>query len=251
MIHTASLLHDDVIDEAPTRRDNASANAAFSNKMAILAGDFLLARASISLARLKDFEVTELMSAVLGDLIEGEFMQLKAPPVSGSNAGSSTVFDNYLRKTYLKTASLLANGCRSAAILAGASRGIIDIATDYGMNLGLAFQIVDDLLDYTGTESSLGKPAGADLTLGLATAPVLYASEEFPALVTLIQRKFKDDGDVETARDFVARSKGIERSRELAAHYCNLAVNALLRLPPSTARDALFTLTHNVLTRSR
>eukprot|EP01112_Ceratiomyxa_fruticulosa_P019610 TRINITY_DN6460_c1_g2_i1.p1 TRINITY_DN6460_c1_g2~~TRINITY_DN6460_c1_g2_i1.p1 ORF type:complete len:442 (-),score=81.21 TRINITY_DN6460_c1_g2_i1:69-1394(-) len=249
MIHTASLLHDDVVDESDTRRDHPSANAAFSNKMAILAGDFLLARASISLASLKNFEVTELMSSVLGDLIEGEFMQLKVP--KDVSTASKESMEYYLRKTFLKTASLIANGCRCAAILAGASRDVVDAATDYGKNLGLAFQIVDDLLDFTGTDSTLGKPAGADLSLGLATAPVLYASEQFPELSPLILRRFKNEGDVLLARELVAKSDGIQRSHELARYYCNLAIESLHQLSPSLALDALYTLTQIVISRTR
>lgn len=241
MIHTASLVHDDVIDDALTRRDMASANAQFGNKMAIMAGDFLLARASISLARLQNCEVTELMASALGDLIEGEFMQMRG----------SAAFEHYLRKTYLKTASLLANGCRCAAILSGASREVVDIATEYGKNLGLAFQIVDDLLDFTGSAEELGKPAAVDLSLGLATAPVLYAREEFPELDALINRKFSGDGDIARARGLVDKSNGIEKTKQLAAKYSQQAVQALHALPPSHARSALLALPDILLGRSR
>jgi len=241
MLHTASLVHDDVLDDSLTRRDMPSANAQFGNKMAIMAGDFLLARASISLAKLQNCEVTELMASSLGDLIEGEFMQMRG----------SAAFEHYLRKTYLKTASLLANGCRCAAILSCADRSVVDMATEYGKNLGLAFQIVDDLLDFTGSAEELGKPAAVDLSLGLATAPVLYASEEFPELDTLIKRKFGGEGDIIRARALVEKSKGIERTKQLAAHYSMLATKSLSFLPPSQARDALIALPDVLLTRSR
>eukprot|EP01111_Echinosteliopsis_oligospora_P011482 TRINITY_DN3803_c0_g1_i1.p1 TRINITY_DN3803_c0_g1~~TRINITY_DN3803_c0_g1_i1.p1 ORF type:complete len:519 (-),score=155.75 TRINITY_DN3803_c0_g1_i1:122-1678(-) len=241
MIHTASLVHDDVIDEAVTRRDLPSANIKFGNKMSVMAGDFLLARASISLAQLQNCEVTELMATVLGELIEGEFMQTK---------GSSD-FDYYLKKTYLKTASLLANACRCAAILGGASRSVVDMATEYGRNIGLAFQIVDDLLDFTGTSKELGKEALVDLSLGLATAPVLYARQEFPELDAMINRKFSQEGDVLLARTLVQKSKGIEKTRQLAEHYSQLAIQALAPLAPSLAHDALMSLPQALLSRSR
>jgi len=241
MIHTASLVHDDVLDDALTRRDMPSANAQFGNKMAIMAGDFLLSRASISLARLQNCEVTELMASALGDLIEGEFMQMRG----------SIAFEHYLRKTYLKTASLLANGCKCAAILSGTTRDVVDISTEYGKNLGLAFQIVDDLLDFTGSAEELGKPAAVDLKLGLATAPVLYAREEFPELDVLINRKFGGGGDVARARALVEKSNGIERTRQLAAHYSQRAAQSLSTLPPSQARDALQALPDILLGRSR
>jgi hexaprenyl-diphosphate synthase len=241
MIHTASLVHDDVLDEATTRRDLASANAKFGNKLAVMAGDFLLARASINLARLGNHEVTELMACALGDLIEGEFMQITG----------STDFDYYLRKTYLKTASLLAHGCRCAAILGGASREMVDAATAYGRNIGLAFQIVDDLLDFTGSSQELGKPAAVDLSLGLATAPVLYAREEFPELDVMIKRKFNLAGDVEKARELVGKSKGIYKTTQLAAQYSQLAMDALRNFAPSPTQAALLALPQVLLTRSR
>lgn len=241
MMHTASLLHDDVLDDALTRRDMPSANAQFGNKMAIMAGDFLLARASVSLAQLQNCEVTELMASSLADLIEGEFMQMRG----------SSAFDPYLRKTYLKTASLLDKSCGCAAILSGANRDVVNMATEYGKNLGLAFQIIDDLLDFTGSAEELGKPAAVDLSLGLATAPVLYAREEFPELELLINRKFNVEGDIARARELVNSSKGIERTRELATHYSKLAVQSLSALPPSQARDALLALPEILLTRSR
>lgn len=241
MIHTASLVHDDVLDDATTRRDLPSANSKFGNKLAVMAGDFLLARASINLARLGNHEVTEQMAIALGDLIEGEFMQITG----------SIDFEYYLRKTYLKTASLLANGCRSAAILGGASREIVDAATEYGRNIGMAFQIVDDLLDFTGSSQELGKPAAVDLSLGLATAPVLYAREEFPELDAMITRKFNLAGDVEKARELVAKSKGILKTKQLAAQYSQLAIEALKNFSPSATQQALLALPQVLLTRSR
>ncbi|GAM22902.1 hypothetical protein SAMD00019534_060770, partial [Acytostelium subglobosum LB1] len=242
MIHTASLVHDDVIDDAATRRDVPSINHTHSNKLAILCGDFLLARSSVILAGLKNHEVTELMATVISDLVEGEFMQIKS-------AGNS--FDAYMKKTYLKTASLITNSCRSTAVLAGADRAMIDLATDFGKHLGLAFQIVDDLLDFTSSSEELGKPASVDLSLGLATAPVLFAAQEFPELETLIERKFSESGDVERARDMVFKSKGIERTRNLAIEHCNKAIQCLMQLPQSEPRDLLINLTHTVVTRNR
>lgn len=242
MIHTASLVHDDVLDEAETRRDLLSANAKFGNKFAVMAGDFLLARASINLAQLGNCEVTELMATALGDLIEGEFMQMTG----------STDFDYYLKKTYLKTASLLANGCRCAAILGGLPRDMVDRATEYGKNIGLAFQIVDDLLDYTCSTQELGKPASVDLSLGLATAPVLYARDEYPELDAMIKRKFSGVGDVERARLLVGKSQGIARTMALASKYSELAMAALTDIVGSSPTQlALLALPQVLLTRTR
>lgn len=198
LIHTASLLHDDVIDNAVTRRANSSANLAFGNKMAVLAGDFLLGRASVALARLRDPEVTELMATVIANLVEGEFMQLKNTAQDESKpVYTDETLSYYLQKTYLKTASLISKSCRSAAVLGRSAPEVIEAAYAYGRNLGLAFQLVDDMLDYTVTETELGKPAGADLELGLATAPLLFAWKTNPELGPLVGRKFREDGDVQ------------------------------------------------------
>jgi hexaprenyl-diphosphate synthase len=198
LIHTASLLHDDVIDHSLSRRSAPSANIAFGNKMAVLAGDFLLGRASVALARLRDPEVTELLATVIANLVEGEFMQLKNTAQDEKNpVYTSDTLNYYLQKTYLKSASLISKSCRAAALLGQSAPEVVDAAYTYGKNLGLAFQLVDDMLDYTVTAKELGKPAGADLELGLATAPLLFAWERNGELGALVGRKFAREGDVQ------------------------------------------------------
>ncbi|KAG0070722.1 coq1 putative hexaprenyl diphosphate synthase [Linnemannia elongata] len=253
MIHTASLLHDDVIDMADKRRNLLSANESFGNKMAVLGGDFLLARASIALARLRNHEVTELISTVIANLVEGEFMQLRNGQVeNGRNRnGSMTTFEYYMEKTYMKTASLISKSCRSSAVLGGASDEVCDIAYTYGKNIGLAFQLVDDMLDFTVSSDEFGKPAGADLKLGLATAPVLFAWEEYPELGKLIKRNFDQEGDVELAWGLVLKSQGLAQTRRLAQSHCQKAISALSQLPDSQAKTALIQLTEKVLDRKK
>jgi hexaprenyl-diphosphate synthase len=198
LIHTASLLHDDVIDHSISRRSAPSANIEFGNKMAVLAGDFLLGRASVALARLRDPEVTELLATVIANLVEGEFMQLKNTARDEKNpAWTEDTVSYYLQKTYLKSASLISKSCRAAAILGGSTPEVVEAAYLYGKNLGLAFQLVDDMLDYTISGEELGKPAGADLELGLATAPLLFAWKDNKSLGKLVGRKFSQEGDVQ------------------------------------------------------
>lgn len=144
MIHVASLLHDDVIDASPLRRGQPSAANAFGNKLSILAGDFLLGRASVALARLGSREVVELLATVIANLVEGEVMQLKATS-EPETAPSPKGFEDYMRKTYLKTASLMAKSARAAVILGGSGRNegdwVKEVAYGYGRNLGIAFQV--------------------------------------------------------------------------------------------------------------
>ena len=205
LIHTASLLHDDVIDHSVSRRGSPSANLEFGNKMAVLAGDFLLGRASVALARLRNAEVVELLATVIANLVEGEFMQLKNTERDERNPKyTEETLRYYLQKTYLKTASLISKSCRAAALLGGSDARTVEAAYSYGRNLGLAFQLVDDMLDYTRSGADLGKPAGADLELGLATAPLLFAWKQRPELGALVGRKFEREGDVERVSSLVA-----------------------------------------------
>ena len=201
LIHTASLLHDDVIDYSEMRRSTPSANIAFGNKMAVLAGDFLLGRASVALARLRNAEVIELLATVIANLVEGEFMQLKNTALDEAQpVWTEETISYYLQKTYLKSASLISKSCRAAALLGQSSAEVVEAAYSYGRNLGLAFQLVDDMLDYTIGFKELGKPSGADLELGLATAPLLFAWRDNSELGLLVGRKFSEEGDVEQVR---------------------------------------------------
>ncbi|KAK2780958.1 coq1 putative hexaprenyl diphosphate synthase [Onygenales sp. PD_12] len=240
LIHTASLLHDDVIDNAVTRRSAVSANLEFGNKMAVLAGDFLLGRASVALARLRDPEVIELLATVIANLVEGEFMQLKNTAHDEKNpVWTEDTIAYYLQKTYLKSASLISKSCRGAALLGHSAPEVVEAAYSYGRNLGLAFQLVDDMLDYTVSGEELGKPAGADLELGLATAPLLFAWKEFPELGRLVGRRFGREGDVALARQIVSQSSGLEQTRALAQEYADKAVASLAGLPDSDAKAGL------------
>ncbi|KAF1828883.1 decaprenyl-diphosphate synthase subunit 1 [Decorospora gaudefroyi] len=252
LIHTASLLHDDVIDHSVSRRSAPSANIEFGNKMAVLAGDFLLGRASVALARLRDPEVTELLATVIANLVEGEFMQLKNTARDEKNpAWTEDTVSYYLQKTYLKSASLISKSCRAAAILGGSAPEVVEAAYLYGKNLGLAFQLVDDMLDYTISEAELGKPAGADLELGLATAPLLFAWKEDRSLGKLVGRKFSQQGDVQMAREIVSRSSGLEQTRALAQEYVDKAIEAISFFPESEAKHGLIEMCTKVMKRRK
>eukprot|EP00947_MAST-08B_sp_MAST-8B-sp1_P001517 g1517.t1 len=247
MIHTASLLHDDVIDGSDTRRGRDSVNKVFGNKLSILAGDFLLARASVALARLRDVEVVEVLSTVIEHLVKGELMQINAPDYEGR----LDAMQYYMRKNYYKTGSLIANSCMAATLLGDCDRATQEAALDYGLGCGLAFQLVDDLLDFESTQSVMGKPTLNDVKSGLVTAPVLYAADAFPDEVQpLIARKFTGSGDVEAVLHFVGRADGIARTRDLAVAYAERSVHAVMQLPPSRSRDALAQLARKVAHRT-
>ncbi len=243
MIHTASLVHDDVVDEAEVRRNVPTVNSLFNNRIAVLAGDFLFGQSAWYLANLDNLEVVKLLSQVIKDMAEGEIQQ-------GLNRfDTTTTMEVYLEKTYNKTASLIANSSKSAGLLSGVSVDVAEQLYDYGRHLGLAFQIVDDILDFTASTEVLGKPAGSDLISGNLTVPILYAMEEKPYLEVLIEREFAQPDDIEQALTLVRESEGIERSRKLAAYHAQLAVENLTVLKPSECATALRDLCDYVLSR--
>lgn len=255
MIHVASLLHDDVIDESPLRRNLPSAPQQFGNKLSILSGDFLLGRASVALARLGNNEVVELLATVIANLVEGEVLQLRSPIAGTTSEGpTEEAFEMYMRKTYLKTASLMAKSSRAAVILGGCGEGenvwVKEAAYAYGRNLGIAFQLIDDMLDFLPPSPTLGKPSlGADLSLGLTTAPSLFAWRTQPLLGPLIARKFSHKGDVELARELVGKTDGLRQTRELAELFANKAGEAISEFPEGEAKDSLMDLTRKVVQR--
>ena len=243
MIHTASLVHDDVVDESEVRRSVPTVNSLFNNRVAVLAGDFLFGQSAWYLANLGNLEVVKLLSEVIKDMAEGEIQQ-------GLNRFDTTItIEVYLEKTYNKTASLIANSAKAAGILSGGSADLAANLYRYGRHIGLAFQIVDDILDFTGSTEGLGKPAGSDLMSGNLTLPVLYALEENPYLEVLIEREFAQPEDLSQAIALVKESRGIERSRELAAQFAQIAVQNLAQLKPSTSSQALLDMADYVLSR--
>lgn len=243
MIHTASLVHDDVVDEADLRRNVATVNHLFGNKIAVLAGDFLFAQSSWYLANLDNLQVVKLLSEVIRDFAEGEILQgLNQFDIDAS-------IDAYLDKSYYKTASLMANSAKAAAVLSDATSEVAGQLYSYGRNLGLAFQIVDDILDFTGSTEVLGKPAGSDLASGNLTAPVLYALKQEPFLEVLIEREFSELEDLNKALELINHSDGIDQARQLATNHARLAAENLTCLAPSPSKDALHELTDYVVSR--
>lgn len=245
MIHTASLVHDDVIDGSDKRRGKRTIHDMWGERKAILAGDFILSAASMVLARIGNNTVVKLFSQVIEDLVRGEFMQL------GSKENENERFKHYLEKTFKKTASLIANSCKAVSVLVNSDPEVHEIAFQYGKNVGIAFQLVDDVLDFTSGASHLGKPSASDLKLGLATGPVLFACQQFPELHAMIMRRFSTKGDVDRAWQYVLKSDGVQQTTYLAERYCQEAIRQISMLRPSAERDALIRLTEMVLSRDK
>lgn len=219
LVHLGSLYHDDVIDEALTRRTVESVNARWGNLTAIIAGDFLLARAS-ELAASLGTEVAGLLAATIGRLCEGEVSELR------SAYDISRTEDAYLHSIRGKTASLFATACRIGAIVGGLDRPAIDGLTSFGEAYGMAFQIVDDVLDLTSTAQELGKPAGHDLVEGVYTLPVLRALATDNELKSMLGSPL-EGGELAEVLDRVRSSGGIESAVREAAGYVEAGLAAL------------------------
>jgi all-trans-nonaprenyl-diphosphate synthase len=243
MIHTASLVHDDVIDLADVRRGVPTVNSSFGNRIAVLAGDYLFAQSSWYLANLDNLEVVKLLSKVITDFAEGEIRQ------SLTAFDTNLTFEEYIEKSFYKTASLIAGSSKAAAVLSETSQEIAEEMYLFGRHFGIAFQVVDDILDFTSSTEVLGKPAGSDLKQGNITAPVLFALEEVPELRQLIAEEFRDARTLERAIALVKSSNGIARAKELARKHSRLALSTLECLPPCPYRQSLQDLTNYILDR--
>jgi geranylgeranyl pyrophosphate synthase len=231
LVHLGSLYHDDVMDEALTRRGVESVNARWGNLVAILAGDFLLARASEIAASLGT-EVAGLLAATIADLCEGQVRELtKIFDVARSE-------EAYLQAIAGKTAALMSASCRIGALTAGLPRPQVEALTAYGHRLGMVFQIVDDVLDVVCTDEQLGKPAGNDLVTGVYTLPVIRAMAGAPDLRGLLGAPL-DDATMQTARDVVRSNGAVGSSLTVAAGYAAEAEAAIRDLPDNPGVEAL------------
>jgi len=246
MIHTASLVHDDVLDECDTRRGKDTVNCTHGTRVAVLVGDFLFAQSSWFLANLDNLEVIKLISQVIADFADGEISQ------AASLFDMDVTLERYLEKSFFKTASLIAASCRGAAVFSECTEEEKTAMYEYGKHLGLAFQVVDDILDFTQSAEQLGKPQGQDLATGNLTAPVLYALEDKVVgkrLRQLVQGKFQTEGSLEEALGLVEQGGGIARARQLARDEADIALSQLNILPESPSKDSMVAMVDYVLER--
>jgi len=228
LVHLGSLYHDDVMDEAAMRRTVDSVNARWGNLKAILAGDFLLARAS-ELAAGLGVEVAGLLAATIGRLCEGQVLELRHA------FDLDRTVDSYLRSIDGKTASLLASSCRIGGIVAGLPTAHTDALTEFGSSYGMAFQLVDDVLDLVATEAMIGKPAGHDLEEGVYTLPVIrtLAGPRGAELRTILDGTTLEPTARDRAIEMVREGDGIDTTIARARAYADRGRSALATLPES------------------
>jgi octaprenyl-diphosphate synthase len=246
-IHTATLLHDDVVDESALRRGRATANALFGNAASVLVGDFLYSRAFQMMVEIDRMRVLEVLSDATNVIAEGEVLQLM------NMHDADLAVHDYLRVIRYKTAKLFEASARLGAVLADAPREVEDACADFGRALGTAFQLVDDLLDYEGDTASLGKNVGDDLREGKPTLPLLLAMARGTPDESALIRQAIEQGEIQRLGEIVeiVRHTGaIAATREAARAEALHARERLAVLPRSEARDALVELCERSVERS-
>jgi octaprenyl-diphosphate synthase len=245
-IHTATLLHDDVVDESDLRRGRKTANALWGNAPSVLVGDFLYSRSFQLMVELDRVEVMRILADTTNAIAEGEVLQL----LHVRNPDTDEVA--YLRVIERKTAVLFAAAARLGALLAGADAGLQQRFHDYGLNLGYAFQIADDVLDYSADEAGLGKHLGDDLAEGKATLPLIHAIAHSPPEVVARLRGIVANGDASAMPEVLAAIEatgGLDYSRAGASTYAQAAIAALDGLAENDTVAALRGLAHYATNR--
>ncbi len=246
-IHTATLLHDDVVDESDLRRGRETANALFGNAASVLVGDFLYSRAFQMMVAIDRMRVLDVLADATNVIAEGEVLQLM------NLHDADLAVDAYLRVIRFKTAKLFEASARLGAVLAGAGPAVETACADFGRSLGTAFQLVDDLLDYEGATAQLGKNVGDDLREGKPTLPLLIAMARGSEADRLLIRHAIEHGEVERLAeivDIVRRTGALQATRDAARTEADNARRSLDALPESPSRDALIELCVRSVERS-
>ena len=246
LLHTATLVHDDLIDGALLRRGIPTLNSQWSPGATVLTGDFLFARAAKLAADTNSIPVMSLFSKTLSIIVNGEISQLFSSRCQADREG-------YYQRIYAKTASLFETSAACAALISPVSDEILQAVRSFGYNIGMAFQIADDLLDYIGNPARMGKPVGNDLREGKFTLPLIIAlRESTPAdrerLLQMIEAPVKD-GEIQQVVEIIRRYDGFAQTQAIAAHHVRQAMEALGSLPPSTIRESLTALCDYIVER--
>ncbi|MFF2016325.1 polyprenyl synthetase family protein [Paenibacillus sp. NPDC058177] len=236
LIHSASLVHDDVIDDAELRRGEQTVKAKWDDKIAMYTGDYIYAKALVMTTELKNPRIHEILSRAMVEMSIGEMEQIR----DFFNSGQSV--RHYLRRIRRKTALLIAISCQLGALAADAEPGVARLLYNYGYNVGMAFQIRDDLLDLSGTEKQIGKPPGSDMRQGNITLPVIYSLEDERLRLPLLEELDairKGQRGVGRAIDLILSGEGITRAEDLASRYIEKALTALEALPNNKTKRSL------------
>ncbi len=247
-IHTATLLHDDVVDNANLRRGLASANTLWGNEASVLVGDFLFSKSFSLMVADGDLRILKVLADATTIIAEGEVLQLVC------TSDLDITIERYIEVVRSKTAILLSAACEVGAILGEADPEHRQALADYGMDLGIAFQLMDDTLDYTASEEQFGKSIGHDLEEGKITLPLIHTlkkctEQERDLIASVVEKELLSDEDFAQVLELVQRYGGIEHTVASAGKYVLLCKQHLEKFPPSATRDALAELAEYVVTR--
>jgi len=247
ILHTATLIHDDIVDDSEIRRGQPSVKAIWKNKIAVLSGDFLFSRALTNMLRLRDFAALELLSRTSELLSSGELLQLEKSLNDGMDE------EVYYKMIWAKTASLFATSCQVGALTVSATENKTRALHEFGRCLGLAFQIKDDLFDCTGTAAHTGKPVARDIKANLITLPLIHALQQLaPGASRRIRQQLKNAPSrrqVATIMEIITNNGGIEYAENKCAELTRQAIATLEIFPDSTIKTALAALANYNYTR--
>jgi heptaprenyl diphosphate synthase/octaprenyl-diphosphate synthase len=246
LIQAASLVHDDLVDQAARRRGRVTVHARWDNDVALMVGDYFFALAAAEMARSPDPRIITYYAQAVQTIVEGELSPVTAVEPA------ETALGQYFFKTGAKTASLFEAACKAGMAAAGGSEAQIAALGRYGFELGMAFQIVDDVLDFTGDEETLGKPAGNDLRQGTITLPLIYAvgKSDSPRLRAIAESGARSDAEVSAAIAEVTAAGGVEAAMAEARRAVTAAIGHIAEFPPSPAHRALVEVAQFTLSRN-
>jgi octaprenyl-diphosphate synthase len=249
LLHTATLVHDDVVDDSFERRGFFSINALWKNKIAVLVGDYLLSRGLLLAIKNKEFKQLEIVSAAVEGMSEGELLQIE------ESRGVNLKEDVYFEIIRQKTATLIASCCACGAASAGADDATIEKMRQIGENIGIAFQIKDDLFDY-GLGGKIGKPTGIDIKEKKSTLPLIYAlnnasSSDKRKILRIVKRNSKNKKEVDEVINYVLASGGIEYADKKMREYASKAISEIKTLPETDARSSLIQLVQFTIDREK
>jgi octaprenyl-diphosphate synthase len=247
LLHTATLVHDDVVDNADKRRGFWSINKVFKNKIAVLMGDYLLSRGLLIAVHGKDFDFLDVITSTVKRMSEGELLQIRKTRKLDIDE------ETYFKIISDKTASLLETCCQIGALSSSTDETYIEAMRKFGEYIGIAFQIRDDILDYEGNSATIGKPVGGDIKEKKITLPLIYSldqvSKNEAARIKKILKNGDKKGSVEEIIDFVKRNKGLNYASEKAASYSSKAMDVLAVFPDSPSKTSLQELVEFVVDR--
>lgn len=234
LIHAASLIHDDVIDDADLRRGKQTVKAKWDNRLAMYTGDYIFARSLELMTEIEKPEAHKILANTMVELVIGEIEQMKDKYRYDQN------IKDYFRRIKRKTALLIATSCQLGAIASGVDANIHKKLAQFGYYVGMSYQIIDDILDFTGTEKELGKPSGGDLLQGNITLPVLFAmeNESIRSEITKVHEDMPRQ-EMDKIIMLIIESGAIEKARDISNRYLEKALNIVDQLPPNQARTTL------------